>query len=65
VAFKPKDAIDAARNIWSGPRMAESRRLNYIASAVSPARSYSESMQQPWNVMPSAPTVEMPATRLR
>jgi hypothetical protein len=60
VAFKPKDAIDAARNIWSGPRMAESRRLNYIASAVSPARSYSESMQQPWGVMPSAPTVEMP-----
>jgi hypothetical protein len=40
VALKPEDAIDAARNIWAGPRIAEARRLNYIAGRV-PQRAYS------------------------
>jgi hypothetical protein len=60
VALRPKDAIDAARNIWSGPRMAEARRLNYIAAAVSPQRAYNETLMSPWNTIPGGPTVEMP-----
>jgi len=61
VAFNQKDAIDAARNIWSGPRVMEATRLNYIASAVNPRRAYSQYMNQPWSALGSGvPTVEMP-----
>jgi hypothetical protein len=31
VALKPDDALEAARNIWAGPRIFEAQRLNYIA----------------------------------
>ena len=34
MAFSQKDAVDAARNIWAGPRTQEAMRLNYIANAV-------------------------------
>jgi hypothetical protein len=37
VALKPDDALEAARNIWAGPRIFEAERLNYIAAAVNPA----------------------------
>lgn len=61
MAFNQKDAIDAARNIWSGPRVMEATRLNYIASAVNPRRAYSQYMNQPWSALGSGvPTVEMP-----
>jgi hypothetical protein len=61
VALKPKDAVTAARNIWAGPRIAEARRLNYIASAVSPKRAFSDYMNQPWAAVGDGrPTVEMP-----
>lgn len=61
MALKPNDAITAARNIWAGPRIAEARRLNYIAAAVNPKRSYSEYMDAPWfEVGDGRPTVEMP-----
>jgi hypothetical protein len=42
VALKPKDALDAARNIWAGPRIYEAERLNFIAAAVNPKRAYSQ-----------------------
>lgn len=62
MAFKPKDAVAAARNIWAGPRLAEARRLNYIAAAVNPRRAYSDYMNQPWAALGSGvPTVEMPS----
>jgi hypothetical protein len=61
VALKPKDAVDAARNIFAGPRIQEARRLNYIATAVNPRRAYSEYMNTPWAAQGlGVPTVEMP-----
>jgi hypothetical protein len=62
VALSQKNALDAARNIYSGPRMQEKRRLDYIAAAVNPRRPYSSYMdQQPLtNVGSGVPTVEMP-----
>ena len=61
MALKPKDAVDAARNIWAGPRIAEARRLNYIAAAVNPRRAYADDMIRPWSSLGiGVPTVEMP-----
>lgn len=61
MALKPKDAIEAARNIWAGPRMIEKPRLDYIAAAVNPKRSFGTYINQPWNgVGLGKPTVEMP-----
>jgi hypothetical protein len=62
VALKPNDALETARNIFSGPRMQESRRLDYIAAAVNPRRAYSLYMNQPLSsVGMGIPTVEMPS----
>jgi hypothetical protein len=59
--LKPKDALDAARNIWGGPRIYEAERLNFIAAAVNPRRAYSQYMNQPITAVGlGAPTVEMP-----
>lgn len=59
--MKPEDVLTAARGIWNGPRMFESERLNFIASAVNPKRAYSTSMAQPFAALGlGAPTVEMP-----
>lgn len=61
MAFKPEDALTAARNIWNGPRMFEMERLNFIAAAVNPKRAYSTLMAQPMQALGlGAPTVEMP-----
>jgi hypothetical protein len=61
VALKPKDALDAARNIWAGPRIYEAERLNFIAAAVNPKRAYSTLMNQPVTAYGLGhPTVEMP-----
>ncbi|HET6916602.1 MAG TPA: phage portal protein [Acidimicrobiales bacterium] len=59
--MKPADALQAARNIWDGPRILEATRLNFIAAAVTPRRAYAEYINQPvtaWNL--GNPTVEMP-----
>lgn len=62
MAFNPKDAITAARNIWAGPRIQEAGRLNYIAAAVTPRRPYADYMSTSWTELGSgAPTVEMPS----
>jgi hypothetical protein len=59
--LKPADALEAARNIWAGPRIHEATRLNFIASAVNPRRAYSAYMNQPMNAVGLGhPTVEMP-----
>lgn len=61
MALKPDAALQAARNIWDGPRILEAARLNFIAAAVTPRRAYSEYIEQPvtaWNL--GMPTVEMP-----
>jgi hypothetical protein len=61
VALKPDDALQAARNIWDGPRIIEATRLNFIAAAVNPKRAYSQYLNQPIvGVGLGAPTVEMP-----
>lgn len=62
MALKPDDAVDAARNIWAGPRIFEAQRLNYIANAVNPQRAYSSFLNntQPLAAVPGGPTVEMP-----
>jgi hypothetical protein len=61
VAFKPSDALDAARNIWAGPRVHEAERLNFISAAVNPKRAYSAYIDQPFSrVGIGHPTVEMP-----
>lgn len=60
--LKPDDALQAARNIWNGPRIAEAERLNFIAAAVNPKRAYSHYLDQPINAVGfGAPTVEMPS----
>lgn len=59
--LKPADALEAARNIWTGPRIHEATRLNFIAAAVNPRRAYSAYMNQPMNAIGLGhPTVEMP-----
>lgn len=59
--FNKEAALQAARNIWSGPRITESGRLNFIAAAVTPQRAYSAYFDQPMaTVGMGAPTVEMP-----
>jgi hypothetical protein len=61
VAFKPNDALEAARTIWAGPRIHEAQRLNFISAAVNPKRAYSQYIDQPFNVAGIGhPTVEMP-----
>lgn len=61
MAFKPDDALHAARSIWSGPRALEADRLNHIAAAVSPRRAYRENMNASVSQLGlGAPTVEMP-----
>jgi hypothetical protein len=61
VALKPKDVLDAACNIWAGPRIYEAERLNFIAAAVNPRRAYSNVMNQPVTAYGLGhPTVEMP-----
>lgn len=60
MAFKPDDAVDAARNIWAGPRVYEQTRLNFISAAVNPKRSYSHYIDQPFaNLGVGYPTVEI------
>jgi hypothetical protein len=59
--MKPADALDAARNIWAGPRVFEAQRLNFIAGAVNPRRAYSQYSNQPiTSYSLGFPTVEMP-----
>lgn len=59
--YTPKAALDAARNIWSGPRMVEAERLNFIANAVNPKHAYTNWLDQPVRAVGfGAPTVEMP-----
>jgi hypothetical protein len=59
--LKPDDALDAARNIWAGPRVHEAHRLQWIAAAVNPKRSYQNYINQPFtSVGFGHPTVEMP-----
>lgn len=61
MAFKPNDALDAARNIWAGPRIHEAQRLQFISAAVNPKRSYSAYINQPFSAVGIGhPTVEMP-----
>ena len=61
MALKPADALDAARNIWAGPRVFEAQRLNFIAGAVNPRRAYSQYSNQPVTAYGLGfPTVEMP-----
>lgn len=61
MALKPDVALDAARNIWAGPRIYEAERLNFIAAAVNPKRAYSQYMSQPVTTYGLGhPTVEMP-----
>jgi hypothetical protein len=60
LAFKPRDAVEAARSVYFGPRAQEQARLNYIAAAVNPRRPYSAYLNQPWTQGPGGPTVEMP-----
>ena len=59
--MKPNDALDAARNIWAGPRIRELPRLNFIASAVNPKRAFQNYINQPFSAVGIGhPTVEMP-----
>lgn len=61
MVFSKSQALEAARNIWSGPRVLEAERLNFIASAVNPKRAYSTWLNAPVvQVGFGAPTVEMP-----
>lgn len=58
--LKPKAALDAAREIWAGPRALEAERLNYIAGAVNPRRPYAPLQNAPLSFVSGSPTVEMP-----
>ncbi|HEY5201353.1 MAG TPA: phage portal protein [Acidothermaceae bacterium] len=61
MVFSKAQALEAARNIWSGPRVLEAERLNFIASAVNPRRAYSAWLNAPLGLREfGAPTVEMP-----
>jgi len=61
VALNPKNALETARNIWAGPRLAEAQRLNFIAAAVNPRRAYASNMGLPMTQLGLGhPTVEMP-----
>jgi hypothetical protein len=62
VALSKQQALEAARNIAFGPRIAEQPRLDYIAHAVNPRRAYAQAWDQPGIMTPGydAPTVEMP-----
>lgn len=40
MAFSPKNALEAARNLVYGPRIIEAARLNLIATALSPRQNY-------------------------
>lgn len=62
MAFNPQQAVEAARNIFSGPRFLEAERLNFIANAVTPRRIYNSWLNQPLPTnLWGAPTVEMPS----
>lgn len=63
MAFRPQDAVQAARNLWAGPRIQEAGRLNYIATSVNPRRAYSQYLDGSMSfsqIGSGTPTVEMP-----